>query len=208
MKRIPAIGWWLLLPVLLAPWAKGETFRPDINPALLYYQAFLLKPELNAADHDYLVTNQWNGWRVPDRLGVLLTNYEDELRLVHQAAEQKVVCDWGVGRFSPCGKWIRPPSLRYGATSPPSSRPSPPPSLALPPSLKPWRTRRRDKPGRRGTVRPPRVLSTVAVVARSRELVYLKKSQAGSGRSLRSKRSSATTPGSGVVSSQPQRWTG
>jgi hypothetical protein len=51
---------------------------------------------LNAADNDYLVTNQWNGWQVPNHLGVLLTNYEDELRLVHQAAEQKLPCDWGI----------------------------------------------------------------------------------------------------------------
>ena len=47
----------LALLILTLPAARGEPFRTDINPALLYYQAFLLAPEsMSDADSDYLVS--------------------------------------------------------------------------------------------------------------------------------------------------------
>jgi hypothetical protein len=58
MKKI----WALILASLAMVFQSlpaGETFRTDINPALLYYQGFSLRPELSQQEHDYLFTNEW-----------------------------------------------------------------------------------------------------------------------------------------------------
>jgi len=97
MKTITSLCCGLLLLTGLGPHARGESFRTDINPALLYYQAFLLAPELSAADNNYLVTNQWVGWQpLPDRFGSLMAGYQNELGCLKQAMNQKVPCDWGI----------------------------------------------------------------------------------------------------------------
>ena len=66
------IGWSLLMIGAVAVGARGEDFRTDINPALLYGRAFLLAPDLPQADSDYLFTNNWQGQRLPERVGKLL----------------------------------------------------------------------------------------------------------------------------------------
>jgi hypothetical protein len=75
---------------------RGESFRTDINPALLYGRAFLLAPDLPRADSDYLFTNNWQGQRLPERVGKLLAQYDNEFKLVRQAAHSTVHCDWGI----------------------------------------------------------------------------------------------------------------
>jgi len=96
MKRVKYIGVGVLtwLGILLA--ARGEELRTDINPALLYYQAFLVASSLT--DMEYLVTNTWNwqGQKLPEQFGNVVANYAAELKLVRQAAQQKVPCDWGI----------------------------------------------------------------------------------------------------------------
>ena len=74
----------------------AEQFRTDINPALRYYQAFILAPDLSPVDHDYLLTNEWRGQKLPDRVGELLTRYDHQFTLVRQAAAATVPCDWGI----------------------------------------------------------------------------------------------------------------
>ena len=76
--------------------ARGDSFRTDINPALLYYRAFLLAPDLSKADSDYLSTNNWQGQRLPERVGKLLAQYDNEFKLVSEAAHATVPCDWGI----------------------------------------------------------------------------------------------------------------
>jgi len=76
--------------------ARGESFRTDISPALLYGRAFLLAPDLPQADSDYLFTNNWQGQRLPERVGKLLAQYNNEFKLVCQAAHSTVPCDWGI----------------------------------------------------------------------------------------------------------------
>ena len=61
---------------------RGEEFRTDINPALLYGRAFLLAPELSQADSDCLFTNNWQGQQLPERAGKLLAGYDDQFKLV------------------------------------------------------------------------------------------------------------------------------
>jgi len=86
----------LALLILTLSAARGEPFRTDINPALLYYQAFILAPNLPDTDLDYLLTTNWQGQKLPERFGTVVSNYNAELRLLRQAAQQKVSCDWGI----------------------------------------------------------------------------------------------------------------
>jgi hypothetical protein len=86
----------LALLILTLPAARGEPFRTDINPALLYYQAFILAPNLPETDLDYLLTTNWQGQKLPERFGTLVSNYNAELKLLRQSALQKVSCDWGI----------------------------------------------------------------------------------------------------------------
>jgi hypothetical protein len=74
-----------------------ESFRTDINPALLYYQAFLVAPEpMSAADMDYLGTKDGRRWKLPERYGKIVAGYDNQFKLVRQAARSTVPCDWGL----------------------------------------------------------------------------------------------------------------
>ena len=76
--------------------SRAEPFRTDINPALLYYQAFLMAPELSQADRDYLFSTNWQGQKLPEQFGKILAGYDSEFKLAREAAQQKVPCDWGI----------------------------------------------------------------------------------------------------------------
>jgi hypothetical protein len=75
----------------------GEPFRTDINPALLYYQAFLAAPDpMSSADMDYLYSPAARTQPLPERFGKLFAGYDNQFKLVRQAAQAKVPCDWGI----------------------------------------------------------------------------------------------------------------
>ena len=96
MKTLKSI---CLLSVILAGTVSGlraEPYRTDINPALLYYQAFILGSDLPQADHDYLFTNQWQGQKLPARFGQLVESSDNAFKLVRRAAHATVPCDWGI----------------------------------------------------------------------------------------------------------------
>ena len=76
--------------------ASGEQFRTDINPAMQYYQAFLVAPDLPQADRDYLFAKEWRWQKLPERFGELVGRYDNQLKLVRQAAQETVPCDWGI----------------------------------------------------------------------------------------------------------------
>jgi hypothetical protein len=75
---------------------RGQPFRTDINPALTYYQAFNAAPDYSTNDRDYLFTNEWRNQTLPDRFGKLLAGYDNEFRLMRQAAQSTAACDWGI----------------------------------------------------------------------------------------------------------------
>jgi len=75
---------------------SGQPFRTDINPALTYYQAFNVAPDHSPTDRDYLFTNEWRDQKLPDRFGELLAGYDNEFRLIRQAAQSTAPCDWGI----------------------------------------------------------------------------------------------------------------
>ena len=87
----------LALLILTLPAARGEPFRTDINPALLYYRSFLMPWQpMSDADRDYLSTKQGMEQKLPDRFGSVVANYDNQFSLVRQAAHSTVSCDWGL----------------------------------------------------------------------------------------------------------------
>ena len=95
MKKIRAL---VLMCSALAIHAAhaAETFRTDINPALLYYQGFSLRPELSQADHDYLFTNEWRGRILDERFNKLVSGFDNSFKLFFRAGKSQVHCDWGL----------------------------------------------------------------------------------------------------------------
>jgi hypothetical protein len=77
--------------------ARGEPSRTDINPALLYYRAFELAPQpMSEADDSYLTSREGMTQKLPERYGPIVAGYNNEFKLIRQAAQQKVPCDWGI----------------------------------------------------------------------------------------------------------------
>lgn len=75
---------------------ETDDFRTDINPALRYYQAFILTPELTPAERDYLFDRDWRGQKLPEKLGELVGRYDSQFRIVREAVHATVPCDWGI----------------------------------------------------------------------------------------------------------------
>jgi hypothetical protein len=94
IKKLPSI----LFSLLTAAPAFGgpAQFRTDINPALRYYQAFILAPDLAAADRDFLFDRDWRGQKLPEKMGELLGNFDRQFTIVRQAVGATVECDWGI----------------------------------------------------------------------------------------------------------------
>lgn len=87
----------LALLILALPAARGEPFRTDINPALIYYRAFLLAPQpMSSADSDYFFSKKGRSQNLPERFGPIVAGYDNEFLLVRQAAHSTVPCDWGI----------------------------------------------------------------------------------------------------------------
>ncbi|HMC28180.1 MAG TPA: hypothetical protein VKM56_10365 [Verrucomicrobiae bacterium] len=96
MKRLKSLSFSFLLITAADASSGGESFRTDINPALRYYQAYLVAPDLSQADRDYLVNREWRGQTLPVRFGELLARYDKEFGYVRAAAHATVPCDWGI----------------------------------------------------------------------------------------------------------------
>jgi hypothetical protein len=101
MKTIKSFCLLLLVLTGTLPGARGEPFRTDINPALVYYRAFLLQTEpISQADWDYLASKEGKEQKLPERFGKSAARYDPQFELVRQAAHATVLCDWGID-FSP-----------------------------------------------------------------------------------------------------------
>jgi len=69
----------------------------NINPAQLYYQAFLAAPNpMPAEDVDYLYSKEGRSQPLPERYGPFVEAYDPQFTLVRQAARSTVPCDWGL----------------------------------------------------------------------------------------------------------------
>jgi len=74
----------------------GATPRTDINPALIYFKAFTVVPDLSEADRDYLYKGDWRNKQLDNRFGELVTKYDNEFKVLRKAGESKAACDWGL----------------------------------------------------------------------------------------------------------------
>jgi len=86
----------LLMLAAVLTGATGQPARTNINPATLYYQAFLAAPDLAQADRSFLFENDWRGQKLPERFGELVAQYDAQFKLVRRAAQATVPCDWGL----------------------------------------------------------------------------------------------------------------
>jgi hypothetical protein len=75
---------------------SAQSLRTDINPALRYYQAFLVAPDISEADFDFLATNNLWSPILPKKFGGIVARYDPEFKLVRLAANSTVPCDWGI----------------------------------------------------------------------------------------------------------------
>jgi hypothetical protein len=96
MNALKSICLSLLVVAGVSAGASGQPSATNINPALLYYQAFLVAPDLSEADHDYLWTTEWQGQVLPERFGKIMAGYDNEFKLLREAARATVPCDWGI----------------------------------------------------------------------------------------------------------------
>ena len=94
MKRIWALVFASCAAVQCVIGADG--FRTDINPALLYYQGFSLRPELSQQDHDYLFTNEWRGRVLDERFRKLISSFDNSFKLFNRGRFAEAACDWGL----------------------------------------------------------------------------------------------------------------
>lgn len=91
--------------------ARGEDFRTNINPALLYYQAFLAAPDpMSDADTKYLASKKGREQKLPERFGKIVAGSDYQFHLVRRAAHAAVPCDWGMD-LSPSGPLVQLPHL-------------------------------------------------------------------------------------------------
>jgi hypothetical protein len=97
MKTIPLLSVSLLILTGALPAARADECRTDINPALQYFQSFLVAPPpMAAADMDYFNSKEGRSKQLPDRFGGIVAGYDNQFRLLHQAAHATVPCDWGL----------------------------------------------------------------------------------------------------------------
>jgi hypothetical protein len=76
---------------------RADALRTDVNPALLYYTSFLVAPgPMSEADRDYLGSKKGREQKLPERFGQILSGYDNQFRLLRQAAHATVPCDWGI----------------------------------------------------------------------------------------------------------------
>lgn len=97
MKIIKSIGLSLLVLTGTLLNARGEPYRTNINPALLYYQAFLLAPSpMSAADWDYLGSKAGRSQNFPSRFDKIFSSYDNQFKMVCEAVHATQPCDWGI----------------------------------------------------------------------------------------------------------------
>ena len=96
MKTLKSICLSLLIAAGTVTGASGQASATNINPALLYYQAFLVAPApLPQKEWDYLGSAEGRSKRLPERYVEIVAGYDSQFGLVRQAARATVPCDWG-----------------------------------------------------------------------------------------------------------------
>jgi hypothetical protein len=84
------------LTILRVAASAEVNLRSDINPALEYYQAFLLAPEVTESEMDYLASNNLWSTSLPKHFGEIVGRYDAEFRILRPTIGSTVPCDWGL----------------------------------------------------------------------------------------------------------------
>ena len=83
---------------LAASAAAEPDFRTDINPALLYFQAYQNMPQLSESDSKHLF-DSWTGGASPNQIDDhardLLKQFDNSFKGLRRARFAKPPCDWG-----------------------------------------------------------------------------------------------------------------
>lgn len=93
MKALTTALSLLLTPALGRLAAEPSAVRTDINPALIYWSAFAILPDVSS--QGYLLTNEWRGRALDPQFNERIQSYDHRFKLLEQAAGQKAACDWG-----------------------------------------------------------------------------------------------------------------
>ena len=72
MKQLKFLSLFSLIMTYAAAGSASDSFRTDINPALRYYQGYLVAPDLRQEDRDYLLNREWRGQKLPERFAELV----------------------------------------------------------------------------------------------------------------------------------------
>lgn len=79
--------------------AAPPDFRTDINPALIYFQAYQQMPAFNEADSKYLdeagLRTPWPEHPLDERALRLIHEYDNSFKLIRRARFSRIPCDWG-----------------------------------------------------------------------------------------------------------------
>ncbi len=94
MKNAQLLSLAAILLALLPAAARAQSAN-NINPALLYYQAFEVAPKLTPADDEYF-TNTWQLQRLPEQFADLVARHNNEFSLLRKAAQSTAPCEWGI----------------------------------------------------------------------------------------------------------------
>ncbi len=96
MRTLKSICLSLLTVTVALVGSAGQISSTNVNPALLYYQAFLVAPEpLPQSEWDYLSSYEGRSQPLPPRYAGILAGYDSQFQLVRQAAHATAPCDWG-----------------------------------------------------------------------------------------------------------------
>ncbi|MDB6052576.1 MAG: hypothetical protein JWN25_99 [Verrucomicrobiales bacterium] len=68
----------------------------NINPALTYWMAFSIMPNLSEDDHKYLFDNDWRSKPMDARAGKIAAQYDQTFKLLKKASLSTTAPDWGV----------------------------------------------------------------------------------------------------------------
>jgi len=97
MKTTKFTCFFLLILTGTVLFSRAEPYRTDINPAMLYYRAFLMPWEpMSETNRNYLSTKQGKEQKLPERFGQIVANHDNQFELVRRAAHATVPCDWGI----------------------------------------------------------------------------------------------------------------
>lgn len=70
--------------------------QQEINPALLYWQAFAVMPDLSPEEQKHLLETPWRTRPMDQRAGELAARFDSTFKLLRAAAASEASCDWGV----------------------------------------------------------------------------------------------------------------